>query len=166
MQRRLIVALLALAIPTVWFARDALACSCGIATVQQHFKRSAAVFVGTIKSIELRTAPCGADNATCKIGYRYKIAVEGVWKGEVGATAEILTGVGGGDCGFGQVTEKRWVFMPHASGRKLEISTCGGTRKATKEKLAEMTKVFGAPTPPKKALSRVARPARAQVRSD
>lgn len=95
--RRLFPFALALALLPL-FAREASACSCmAQAAPCQAYWDSDAVFVGTVSGFESLNLPDG-DFA---IGRRLvRFAVSETLRGERSPEAEVVTGMGGGDCGY------------------------------------------------------------------
>ena len=106
--RRLPLALLILAL---FSSLDVQACSCvGRDPFRQQFERADAVFVGRVVGVKDRfhvfrrlwmyfLDATGRDYER-HYGYAYTFSVERVWRGPGARTVTILTGRGGGDCGY------------------------------------------------------------------
>lgn len=83
----------------------ALACTCiGEATVKEEMARSSAVFMGTVVSSKLKTVAddSQAENLRLDLEYmEFSLVVEHKYKGwSLNDTVQVVTGFGGGDCGF------------------------------------------------------------------
>ena len=62
-------------------------------------------------------------------GIRVKLRSTRVWKGNVGKEATVLTGRGGGDCGYLFTPGKSYlVFARSVSGTRLETDICTRTK--------------------------------------
>ena len=99
-------------------ARAALGCSCELTSAEELFRRVDAVVEGTVTDVNhgyLRLAWCQARSLVDDVcgsdfmnmnryddecGLRVSLAVTHSWKGSAGESLRIITGRGGGDCGF------------------------------------------------------------------
>jgi hypothetical protein len=106
-QRVIIIAILAFGVDS------AFACSCiGEESVQQARKRADAVVVGTVVAVErLEVSYPGLLTHFPIYANRYTVLVEHTFKGRNAAdTIIIVTGQGGGDCGYQFEVSKRYVI--------------------------------------------------------
>jgi hypothetical protein len=116
-------------------ARATLACSCIAGRPAcQGFWQTEGVFDGTVVSIEptTRQLDVGVGDRTISVGERLvKLDVRQSWKGVDTGSIEVVTGTGGGDCGFGfAVGERYLVFaMRRQLDGRLYVSICGFTER-------------------------------------
>jgi len=131
---------------TLFAGRDALACSCPQPGLPcQVAWRADAVFAGVVVSIE------AVDNDSLGAPYQSKLVKVSVQRGftnEVSGTVDVITGMGGGDCGYDFKEGERYLiyaFRSVSSGR-LTASICSRTRLLSEA--AEDLKYLGSPPPP------------------
>lgn len=104
--RLMILAALAAAVTAFALVpRTAHACSCVMPPgPEEALETYDAVFVGRVHDVRMieRTFPDEEPSSPLSTIYmnEVRVAVETVWKGELGGAATILTGMGGGDCGY------------------------------------------------------------------
>ena len=107
---------------------DVYACSCaGVRPPCEAYWEASAVFVGVVT---------GDSSITVKDGqYQFQnrlvsFAVEEAFRGVQGAAAEVITGWGGGDCGFGFKRGERYLVYTYTNlqDNKLYTSICHRTR--------------------------------------
>jgi hypothetical protein len=113
----------------------AIACQCGTPSLAAAAQHADVAFVGTITRV-----------TATKTSVTYEVAVEGVWKGKVPASARVTTVAG--DCPLVALDPeiRRWVFF---TDQTFSLGMCGGgTRPATTATVAAMTKLRGAPRSP------------------
>jgi hypothetical protein len=85
---------------------NAYACSCigGKANVKNAFKKNDVVFIGKVINKEIMTIPYTPLGLNTGVDfYKYKITfmVEKIYKGKIDTNfVEVMTGIGGGDCGY------------------------------------------------------------------
>lgn len=111
--------------------QTALACSCVLDISQaESFANAEAVFSGRVLSLASDTSLMGAFRQYRKA----EIEVQTVWKGDVTNPATLVTGLGGGDCGYDFIEGKSYLFYTHkgemyGGGRgKLETGICSSTK--------------------------------------
>ena len=114
MRRRWPVVVAIAAALVVSRAPAALACSCATLPTAKHFKAAEAVFVGTAMAVE--SSP---DRVTAQF------SVNEVYKGTVGARAEVKTATSSDVCGVPFVAGQRYAVF--AETAELEAGLCGGT---------------------------------------
>ena len=123
-------------------ATPSFACSCAMADTATHVKWADVVVSGTVTdvvSLSSRRSTTG-----------YILAVDGVFKGEAGATVEVLSESSGAACGLeGIRTGERYVFFAaHQTleGKDSELlwaNLCGGTGPATPTLVAAVESATG-----------------------
>lgn len=138
--KRAILFLLMLAAITTSSVVDAFACTCGLplrnVSLKQQViearKKSKAVFSGQVVEI------------TANPGVYYivvKLKVEKTWKSILGEDVSIVTGRGGGDCGFPFTVGETYLVYAYGSGKhKLGTNIC--QRTATIKEAAEDVKIL------------------------
>ena len=103
-------------VATSFFApAPADACSCvGGIPLCETFWKTSAVFVGQVTSI----TPSDPVDKTKPSGLfarrRVRFTVEKTYRGDVAHEAEVLTGIGGGDCGFHFIPGRKYLVFAHA----------------------------------------------------
>lgn len=91
-------------------------CSCvGPRDPRSALETSAAVFTGRVVAVRDTMVGTAAEHGPWQMR-RVTLEVDGVWKGVESATVVVLTGMGGGDCGF-----------PFRRGESYLVYTAGGT---------------------------------------
>ena len=103
----------------------ASACSCVSASVAEHRRQADAVFSGEV--LERSGGRDGVGSVT------YTVRVDRVFKGEVAAEQEVLSGAQSSACGIELEAAQRALFFAHSaeSGSapaRLSTSSCSGTR--------------------------------------
>jgi 5-hydroxyisourate hydrolase-like protein (transthyretin family) len=114
---------------TTIFADDAAACVCrfGGEPVCQEYSRTDIVFAGTV---------AGSAKITVNEGdYKYeqrlvRFEIAEMFRGEQMAKAEIITGWGGGDCGYNFTNGESYLVYAHINkeNKRLYTSVCTRTR--------------------------------------
>ena len=120
------MALVALVLALGLFPQRADACSCmSSGPPCQAFFRDDVVFIGTVVSIS--SAERTGDNPFAR--RRVRLSVEKAVRGIQGASAEIATGSGGGDCGYDFKPDRRYVVYGsrHPDGT-ITTGICSRTR--------------------------------------
>jgi hypothetical protein len=103
-------------------ADAALACTCARTPPPQEAKNFMdAVFLGTVLDVAR-----DVDGRQAVV----RLKVEKVWKGAKCAEATVVTGVGGGDCGYAFEAGKRYLVYASSDEGKLRTSLCTRTRPA------------------------------------
>jgi hypothetical protein len=102
---------------------DANACWCAERRpVCEAYGTADTVFVGTV--ISVNDSPNPIDDA--RVGYKF--SVEQVYAGVPGATVEVLTGRGSGDCGFSFQAGERYLVYAYRNENRLTTSICTRTK--------------------------------------
>lgn len=119
------------------FVEEAQACRCSSAAAPpcQAYWRADAVFVAAVKSKIVVTTEI--DNETKRMEQRVavKFLVDEVYRGMLGGSdVEILTGMGGGDCGYSFEKGKRYLVYAQEYHNKLHTGICSRTRLLTEAK--------------------------------
>jgi hypothetical protein len=121
---------------------DARACSCagGTAPCQEYWEASA-VFIGTVIEDRLVTFKEGDRVRQTRA---VRISIDEPFRGVEGAEVEVLTGLGGGDCGFGFRRAQQFLIYAYRSesDQKLHTSICTRTR-AISEADADLVYIRG-----------------------
>jgi 5-hydroxyisourate hydrolase-like protein (transthyretin family) len=109
------------------FASEVRACSCmfGGASPCEEYWQTDAVFAGTV----VGSSEIVAETA----GYQRRLvrfSVEESFRGVEGAFVEVVTGLGGGDCGYGFKQGGQYLVYAHRDGKdkRLHTSICSRTR--------------------------------------
>lgn len=101
---------------------NAWACSCiGEMSVKKALKKSDIVFIGKVISKEKITITqklSGTESNINQYYYKVTLSIEQLYKGKIKTnTTEIITGVGGGDCGYGFEVDKKYVVYANKRDR-------------------------------------------------
>jgi hypothetical protein len=122
---RLFVSCLALA-TMMAAASDAEACTCMRSPAAcEAVWETAAVFVGDVVQIEDTTQAAAGLRISQR---RVRLRVSETFRGNVGGTVEVLTGKGGGDCGYGFVMGQRYVVYASEGPAGYHTGICQRTR--------------------------------------
>jgi len=107
---------------------DARACSCaGESAPCQEYWEATAVFIGTVIEGKLVTVKEGDfEHQTRAV----RLSIDEAFRGVEGAEVEVLTGLGGGDCGFGFRRAQQFLVYAYRSesDQKLHTNICTRTR--------------------------------------
>jgi metalloproteinase inhibitor 2 len=109
-------------------AVDARACTCsGERAACQAYWEASAVFIGTVIEGRLVTVKEGDYEHQMNA---VRISIDEAFRGVEGAEVEVLTGRGGGDCGFGFRRAQQFLVYAYRSetDQKLYTSICTRTR--------------------------------------
>jgi hypothetical protein len=122
--------LLPLLVALVVFSGEARACTCaGGAPPCQSYWQASAVFVGQVVGVSTVGAEEGAGESKYKYKRRsFRFAVERALRGVRGTSVEVLTGQGGGDCGYDFERGERYVVYAHLDEKQGRLSTSICTR--------------------------------------
>ena len=123
--RRYSIAILALMLCA--FGVDAFACSCMRMTACEAFARADAVFIGSVRSSSAVKSSNESD-AFSQVAYRFSI--EQTFFGVESQEVEVLTGRGGGDCGYvfrSSISYLIYAYRDSTTG-KFSTSSCTRTR--------------------------------------
>ncbi|HEX6324843.1 MAG TPA: carboxypeptidase regulatory-like domain-containing protein [Vicinamibacterales bacterium] len=122
------------------------ACSCiGGIPLCESLWTTAAVFSGEVVAIAEPPGEPREPFARRRVTFR----VLEVWRGAVGASVEVTTGMGGGDCGYRFVTGSRYLVYAHANNAgELSTGICSRTRllSAASEDIAYLKSVVQTPS--------------------
>jgi hypothetical protein len=119
-------------ISLIAFAAKAVACSCVGSTIGilpcQEYWAAAAVFTGQVTDIALVPIE-GPKELNGYSHKRVRILLEESFRGVSGAEVEIMTGMGGGDCGYGFKQGERYFVYAYRNqaDNKLYAGICGRT---------------------------------------
>lgn len=101
---------------------SAFACTCiSPGTPVEELNRSAAVFSGEVVDIS------EDGYLEEQYGYEVKFDVEKSWKGDSVETLTVLTGYGGGDCGYGFEIGEKYLVYAYSSEGSLNANICSRT---------------------------------------
>jgi len=95
-------------------AKTGYGCSCafgGVSVCQEYWEASA-VFVGTV--IESRIVSVKEGNYERQMRL-VRFSIVSPFRGVEGSEVEVLTGLGGGDCGFGFAQARQYLVYAYAS---------------------------------------------------
>ena len=106
-------------------AIEACSCIAGI-PVCQSFWATDAVFSGTVAQITPTPNRLGEPYPSHRL---VRFQVKQSWRGAVGPVVEVLTGSGGGDCGFSFEQGVTYLVYAHAGRGGLSTSICSRTRR-------------------------------------
>ena len=107
---------------------DARACTCaGESAPCEQYWQASAVFIGTV--IEGRLVSVKEGDFEHQMN-AVRISIDEAFRGVEGAEVEVLTGLGGGDCGFGFRRAQQFLVYAYRSesDQKLYTSICSRTR--------------------------------------
>lgn len=103
----------------------ASACSCVALQPAEYLQQADAVFTGTVEAIDIRQPPGGS---LLDRTYRARVRVERIYKGNVGQSAVVETGEGGGLCGFSFTVGRTYlVYAKGTANNALTTNLCAGT---------------------------------------
>jgi hypothetical protein len=118
----LILALLALLAPV----GQVFACSCAEPLLpREAAEKAAAVFTGVVTSHELVTRQ---DSPSGEPRRHYQFTATDVFKGEVGTTVDVYTGLGGGDCGYSFEIGQKYLVYAYGTPPRLNTNICSRTK--------------------------------------
>lgn len=119
------------------FSASAEACTCGgtFSGSQpcQEYWSAAAVFAGQVTDVSILSQDLGGG----RVGYRRKLvrfSLEQSFRGVDGQSVEVMTGMGGGDCGYDFKQGERYFVYAYRNpnGGKLGAGICSRTRPISK----------------------------------
>jgi hypothetical protein len=109
--------------------QPAFACSCPMPTSNEaHAPRAAMVFTGVVTRVS--ASPFGFVCSSAA-PVSVELAVETVYKGDVGRTIVVHTVASGASCGFTFEQGKRYTVFPWALDGKLDAGLCRGNVEGT-----------------------------------
>ena len=109
------------------FADEGNACSCaGTQMPCEAYWKSSAVFLGTVTYTTTNTAKRGEYDFHSRV---FRFTVDKAFRGVEAKEVEVLTGSGGGDCGYGfQLGGQYVVYAYRDNDNRLATSICSRTR--------------------------------------
>jgi hypothetical protein len=116
------------------FSDTAFACTCSMGTEPpcEAYWQAEAVFIGTAKELSWIEEEKKLDNLTIKRQRRvFHFSVDQAFRGVNSSQVAVLTGRGGGDCGYGFKIGEQYLVYAHRDGRKKEMlatSICTRTK--------------------------------------
>lgn len=121
----LILCCLQMAVP-----QRALACSCVMPpAVPAAVSDADAVFLGTVTSVTpVNPTASGAIYSLSPSSYEVVFSVSSVWKGVLRPEVKVLTGTGGGDCGYNFSTGGTYVVYAYSSHPGSPVFFIGNLR--------------------------------------
>lgn len=116
------VAILMLAAP-----RDLAACSC-VADIPlcESFWAADVVFEGEVTAVEQMPASKGVTDLFAQ--RRVQFAVTRVWRGQPADSIDVMTGSGGGDCGYGFRKGRKYLVYAAEHEGRLTTNICSPTK--------------------------------------
>jgi Carboxypeptidase regulatory-like domain/Tissue inhibitor of metalloproteinase len=106
-------------------AGNALACSCAARLPCQAYGDASAVFIGTV----IDSRMINVTQSNYKRNKRVvRLSVDSAFRGIKGSDVEVMTGMGGGDCGFEFVPAGQYLVYASEYEGKLSTSICSRTR--------------------------------------
>ncbi len=140
-------------------AGPAFACSCAY---QQTLADE--IFAGTLVSM---ADPPQRDVMSSTDPITYTVAVDAVYRGDVGIVAVFGSPMFGASCGLeSMVVDRRYLFFVSTDGSDRTASLCGGTGPATPSRLDAVERLTGAPAQPAVAADGMAEATRVVARAD
>ncbi|MGS0683937.1 hypothetical protein ACVBEQ_02070 [Nakamurella sp. GG22] len=125
MLKRTIAVLLGVAIAgimTVVGSGTAYACSCMQQSLTDQVSSADIVFTGTAKSSD------GSQNPTSSADpVRWTFAVDGVQKGNVTRTFDVVSALDSASCGIPFAIDQRYLVVGYLDGATMTANLCGGT---------------------------------------
>lgn len=106
-------------------AGDVPACSCAERLPCQAYGAASSVFVGTVIDSRMITTKQGNYERSMRA---VRLSVDSPFRGVKGSEVEVMTGVGGGDCGFGFVATEQYLVYASEYEGKLYTSICSRSR--------------------------------------
>ncbi|MGZ5437965.1 MAG: MSCRAMM family protein [Pyrinomonadaceae bacterium] len=125
---RTLIFILALFVVVGLCSVDARACSCaGPSAPCQEYWEVTAVFIGTVIEGKLVTVKEGDFEHQMRA---VRLSIDEAFRGVEGSEVEVLTGLGGGDCGFGFRRAQQFLIYAYRSegDQKLHTNICTRTR--------------------------------------
>jgi hypothetical protein len=105
------------------------ACSCGGGgTPCDAFGSAAAVFAGTVIATSQKERPDPADRDALYYRRVFKFSLDQSYLGVSGTEVEILTGSGGGDCGYNFKVGERYLVYAYRYQNQLITTICSRTK--------------------------------------
>ena len=142
----LLVVLLASGMLVTGGAGTAFACSCAYQRTPEFVGMADEIFAGTVVSMvdpPKQAIMSSTDPIT------YTVAVDAVYRGDVGVTAVFGSPMSGASCGLENiVVDRRYLVFLSTDGSERTASLCGGTAPATPRRLDAVERLTGPPAQP------------------
>ncbi len=123
-------------------AGPASACSCAYEHTPELVEGADEIFSGTLVSM---ADPPQHDVMSSTDPITYTVAVDAVYRGDVGITAVFGSPMSGASCGLeGMVVDRRYVVFVSTDGSERTASLCGGTAPATPGLVNDVERLTGA----------------------
>lgn len=94
----------------------------------QAYSEASAVFLGTVIESRIVTSKQGEFEEQSRI---VRLSIDTPFRGVEGAEVEVMTGLGGGDCGYGFSQTRQYLVYAHVYEGKLYTGVCTRTRLAS-----------------------------------
>lgn len=133
-----------------WGAGPALACSCAYQRTGEFAAAADEIFTGTLTAM---TEPPRTGVVSSTHPITYTVAVDAVYRGDVGSVAFFESAMSGASCGLeGMTVERRYLVFVGTDGSKRAATSCGGTAPATPARMDAIERLTGAPAEPATAV--------------
>lgn len=133
-----------------WGAGPALACSCAYQHMPEFVDGADEIFAGTLTGMS-GPPERGVVSSTDPI--TYTVAVDAVYRGDVGSIAFFESAMSGASCGLeGMTVDRRYLVFVSTDGSKRAATSCGGTAPATPGRVDAIERLTGAPDEPATAV--------------
>jgi hypothetical protein len=110
----------AILILTLFFSMVSYACDCDeTLTIEKAFKQSEKVFTGKIISVRPHNSKMyknGDETIEEYSNVKVKIELTNSFKGSSKKTIELITGIGGGDCGYDFIVGEEYLIFAYDNG--------------------------------------------------
>lgn len=145
-----LLAVLAVAPVVVLSAGSAQACSCVAADTAQRVDWAELVFSGEVVEVLGGQPASDGGRGALPEAHEFVVAVDEVWKGEVGGRVQLVTASNSAACGYDVLPRpgERWVWFAGATEGRADtwsVNICGGSGPVD-DLAGEVTDVLGAPT--------------------
>ncbi|HEY3770736.1 MAG TPA: hypothetical protein VGN44_18825 [Candidatus Angelobacter sp.] len=120
----------------VFITQAAMACKCAPPPpnsdwFEWQLRGNSAVFSGTVESIQITgrpLRPVAGETVDARIGLIVSFSAVHGYRGEVGTTIRVETGIGNGDCGFDFQRDRSYLVFAEQDGKgHLTTGICSGT---------------------------------------
>lgn len=129
-----------------WGAGPALACSCAYQHMPEFVDGADEIFTGTLTAM---TEPPRTGVVSSTDPITYTVAVDAVYRGDVGSVAFFESAMSGASCGLeGMTVDRRYLVFVSTDGSKRAATSCGGTAPATPRRVDAIERLTGAPAEP------------------
>ncbi len=129
-----------------WGAGPALACSCAYQRTGEFAAAADEIFTGTLKAM---TEPPRTGVVSSTDPITYTVAVDAVYRGDVGSVALFESAMSGASCGLeGMTVDRRYLVFVSTDGSERAATSCGGTAPATPGRVDAIERLTGAPAEP------------------